>query len=313
MVETDGNGTFAILVLLLYLSAGFVFLRLWRFARQATRNSDFAIYVYSIIAALPVYLLTDRLIALPGGGLLVAWLSRNFASTALLVPDAQTVAKASLAIAIAALAAALLNVPITHNERLRRYLSHRLSSDPLNDVILYAVSEELPVLVTAFSGKVYLGYPLVADPYAADNRQALRLFPILSGYRSGDQTVVFNTAYPSIIDWDRRETLNRLNPMFQVTLPVSAITSVAPHDIRIDNRRFEAGGDTADALAQPSRDWIGHGEHAMRLYLIGLSLVFVALLASPELLWPCLLLGFPGVLLLVLSACHFEPDQATVS
>jgi len=134
-----------------------------------------------------------------------------------------------------------------------KYLNRKLDSekeidnsiqakgDPLELLLRNAMRDTRPVLLTAKSGKVYVG-SVTANFNPAFDIQSIKIMPILSGYRDPkDQTVTFTTDYftlltqiheqdPSVSDKDRLD--------LGTVIPVNEIRSVAIFSLPAYKRHF---------------------------------------------------------------------------
>ncbi|MBI5450358.1 MAG: hypothetical protein HY940_03285 [Gammaproteobacteria bacterium] len=136
----------------------------------------------------------------------------------------------------------LLNViiPSWNKYQLLQAIKH----DELEELIYHSVKYEKPLLVTLDSGKVYVGWAVVApNPLAAVKH--IKMLPLLGGYRNKDtQQVEFTTNYHEIITSIEQESdLDHLTlDDFFVILPTKNIILVHGFDITAYNK-FSTRGD----------------------------------------------------------------------
>ncbi|MBK5299709.1 MULTISPECIES: hypothetical protein [Gammaproteobacteria] len=104
---------------------------------------------------------------------------------------------------------------------------HDLNAD-LEIIVMRALELTMPVSVTMGNGKVYIGYVTGAiDP--GDKRDMLRILPVVSGYRAGEEmTLRFTTWYTTVYQrFKKDESLSHLNPeLFEVAFPLSEIRAI---------------------------------------------------------------------------------------
>lgn len=86
----------------------------------------------------------------------------------------------------------------------------------------------MPILFTLDGGKVYVGWA-VRGPNPAEERTAVRILPLLSGYRDDQQIVRFTTEYLKVIDKASSPDTPELNHLeigdFEVVMKYDSITS----------------------------------------------------------------------------------------
>ncbi|MFV2056883.1 MAG: hypothetical protein ACC707_10470 [Thiohalomonadales bacterium] len=83
----------------------------------------------------------------------------------------------------------------------RRLLLHiAIRNDDFERLVLRALRKLMPICVSMSNGKIYVGYVIsTIDP--AVERTALRILPLLSGYRDKDTNIMhFNTSYHEIYE-----------------------------------------------------------------------------------------------------------------
>lgn len=277
--------------LTLLLAAGFVFVKLWQVTRILSLKEGYAIYLSSVIAAVPLFVLSYKLVAWCGQGVATEVLGGLLTAARSLVGSERdlrflTLAFVSLPLAVGA--AALLNMPVRHNPVLQRYLYERLGDEePLDLVISEALERELPILVTLSTGKIYLGYSLSSELYGRSGSQWLRLAPWLSGYRQIDHRLVFTTLYEPVA-W--REQAQRLvhDERFQIAIPLSTVSSVTPFDMVLYSQYFagehahgEQTGDTSlsEVNTPAGWQWRASARTDLVFYIIGLFAMLVFSLA----------------------------------
>ena len=122
----------------------------------------------------------------------------------------------------------------------RRLLLHvAIRNDDFERLVLRALRKLMPICVSMSNGKVYVGYVVsTIDP--AVGRTALRILPLLSGYRDKDNcSTHFNTSYHEIYeqisDDDNDYENKKLNHLqvsdFEKVLPFNEIQSSHLFDI----------------------------------------------------------------------------------
>lgn len=104
----------------------------------------------------------------------------------------------------------------------------------LEIILMRSLELTIPVSVTLGNGKVYIGYVTGAiDP--GDKRDMLRILPVVSGYRAGEEMkLCFTTWYINVYQrFNKDESLNHLNPeLFEVAFPLSEIKTINLFDIK---------------------------------------------------------------------------------
>ncbi|EJM53578.1 hypothetical protein PMI29_05766 [Pseudomonas sp. GM49] len=110
----------------------------------------------------------------------------------------------------------------------------RVLNADLEIILMRSLELTIPVSVTLGSGKVYIGYVTGAiDP--GDKRDMLRILPVVSGYRAGEEMkLCFTTWYINVYQrFKKDESLSHLNPeLFEVAFPLSEIKTINLFDIK---------------------------------------------------------------------------------
>jgi len=112
----------------------------------------------------------------------------------------------------------------------RRLLLHiAVRNDDFERLVLRALRKLMPICVSMSNGKVYVGYVVsTIDP--AVERTALRILPLLSGYRDKDNcSTHFNTSYHEIYEQINDDENNYENKKLS-HLQVSDFEKVLPFD-----------------------------------------------------------------------------------
>jgi hypothetical protein len=104
---------------------------------------------------------------------------------------------AVLAFLLGATSWKLVNRRLSSHEELDKAI--RRKGDPLEVLLKDALRDNLPILLTIKSGKVYVG-TISTNFNPSNDVQSIKIVPILSGYRDPkDQTVTFTTDYYSAL------------------------------------------------------------------------------------------------------------------
>ncbi|MEW8606837.1 MAG: hypothetical protein AB2594_19080 [Candidatus Thiodiazotropha sp.] len=114
-------------------------------------------------------------------------------------------------------------------------LKHAIKNNDFEKLIARSVFSNLPIMFTLENGKVYVGWA-VAAPNPSHTRRAVRILPLLSGYRnSATHKVVFVTDYYEVFDKMTSDVSNELDHLtaedFEVVLPVDYIISAHLFDL----------------------------------------------------------------------------------
>jgi hypothetical protein len=73
------------------------------------------------------------------------------------------------------------------------------SNDDFEQLVIRSVRKSLPICVTMSNKKVYVGYAIrTIDP--GDKRTALRILPLISGYRTEEGLINFNVSYHDVYE-----------------------------------------------------------------------------------------------------------------
>lgn len=117
----------------------------------------------------------------------------------------QTVAHADVALLSIGAITLLLGLILGHllnlipfSKRFMLYLA--TENDDFERLVLRALRKLMPICVTMSNNKIYVGYVTgTIDPGV--ERTALRILPLLSGYRNKDDgTIIFNTSYHEVYE-----------------------------------------------------------------------------------------------------------------
>lgn len=246
-----GSAVFA----LLFLSSGYLFLRRWRITRpHAFRWDGHALYFSVVIATLALVTEADLLrvqveASGPAGIYITSKLSHlltAFATDQKLRALGLT-ALWSVPIALAGFTA--LNLPLRLSSVLRIRLYLQMSClDELEEFLLATSTRNMPVMVTLSSSKVYVGFSIEANG-TRDRKEWVRLEPLLSGYRNGEQEFNHTTDY----GWLHRGQLpdGHKRSDFDILLPASDIASVHAFDLGIYSKQF--AGAQSNPVETPPR------------------------------------------------------------
>jgi hypothetical protein len=267
-----------------------------------------AVYFASVIAAVPLFIISTSFYAALvandiGLELVTAFSSlieKFFGSVE--QKNSEVLSVAILSMPLAAIFAYIANVPIYRNSRLSRYFYEEIGDgEPLESVLSEAMENELPILVSLTSGKVYLGYSLVTELYGQSSSQWLHLAPWLSGHRDETQRLKFTTAYAPVA-WRRDQERLVHDPRFQLAIPLSAVCSVTPFDMEVYRNHFSVDGsrettqDDASSLAQEEKvDWRLSAKRDAYLYGTGLFLIGIGMLVMNVSFFPAFFFMFVGV------------------
>ncbi|MCU7853906.1 MAG: hypothetical protein KZQ80_17030 [Candidatus Thiodiazotropha sp. (ex Monitilora ramsayi)] len=116
-------------------------------------------------------------------------------------------------------------------------LRHAIQNNDFEKLLIDAFFKDMPILFSLDNGKVYVGW-VVAAPNPIHTRRAVRILPLLSGYRDSEtHQVKFLTDYFEIfelISSGKTEELNHLSADdFEVVLPVDCIISSHLFDLMV--------------------------------------------------------------------------------
>jgi hypothetical protein len=116
-------------------------------------------------------------------------------------------------------------------------LKHAIQNNDFEKLLIRAFLENMPILLTLDNNKVYVGW-VVAAPNPIHTRRAVRILPLLSGYRDSEtHQVKFVTDYFEIFELisnGKTEGLNHLSAAdFEVVLPVDSIISSHLFDLLV--------------------------------------------------------------------------------
>jgi hypothetical protein len=103
------------------------------------------------------------------------------------------------------------------------------SNDDFEQLIFRAVRKSLPVCVTMSNKKVYVGYAIrTIDP--GDKRTALRILPLISGYRTDEGLINFNVSYHDVYERIAPKDDNHEADEDLSHLEISDFEKVLPYD-----------------------------------------------------------------------------------
>ena len=227
---------------LIFLSSGYLFLRRWLITRpHAFRWDGHALYFSVVVAALVLVL--EAVIVrseVQSAGVAGSYLAQRvtnlletFATEKKLIGFGAT---ALWTVPIAALSVFALNLPLRICSYLRTQMFLRLSClGELEEFLLVTSTRNLPVMITLSSKKVYVGFSMEANA-ARDEKEWIRLEPLLSGYRDDQHEFAFTTDY----GWLHHGALpnNYRRADFDILLPASDIVSVHAFDLGIYLKHF---------------------------------------------------------------------------
>jgi hypothetical protein len=111
----------------------------------------------------------------------------------------------------------------------KRLLKNAIKNNDFELLIERASYHTIPIFFSLQCGKVYVGL-VVRSPNPIEERKAIRILPIMSGYReTSTQEAVFTTFYLEIfkkLGDDNHEDLSHLDPVdFEVVIPSDQISS----------------------------------------------------------------------------------------
>lgn len=274
------------LALTLFLAAGFLFVRRWSVTRILSLKEGQSVYYAAVLPAVALFFLSANLYGWLEG---LAYIRPAIDHLANVVRDGfavdangevRSVLMGVVAILLGLVVAEVFNAPIDLNSKLTRYLYEEFGeSEPLDLVLSEAAESELPVLVTMSTGKFYVGYSLVSEPYGVSGSQWLHLAPWLSGYRDLQSKLEFTTAYAPVAWRSAGERLVH-DEKFQIALPLSSVVSINPFDVEIYSKEFsgdetsrldESEVDPSSAIGEP--DWRQAAKRDARLYFLGITLL----------------------------------------
>ena len=94
----------------------------------------------------------------------------------------------------------------------------------------------MPVSITLASSKVYVGF-VTGSIEPGEQREMLRILPLVSGYRQGEAMKLrFSTWYSSIYEQFSVGELSHLRPeLFEIVLPLADVKSLNLFDIHAYN------------------------------------------------------------------------------
>lgn len=122
------------------------------------------------------------------------------------------------------------------------------------ELLLYrGFDKNLPIMFTLNTGKVYVGW-LVRAPNPVAKRKAVRILPLLSGYRSNEtQRVAFTTDYYDVLekvgDGEKEELNHLMIGDFEVVIPSSQICASHLFDVSAYLHFQEADQEDSDETA----------------------------------------------------------------
>lgn len=123
-------------------------------------------------------------------------------------------------------------------------LQQAIKNNDFELLILKSLDTSTPMLVSLNNGKIYVGWAVRA-PNPIERRRAIRVLPLMSGYRDTDHRTIFTTDYLTLldsIDTGEDQELNHLDRQdFEIVLPVDQIVSARLFDLTA-YRKF--GSDT---------------------------------------------------------------------
>lgn len=113
-------------------------------------------------------------------------------------------------------------------------LRNAIKNNDFEKLLFHALERDMPILFTLDSGKVYVGW-MIRGPNPVEVRRAVRILPLLSGYRDKDtHEVNFTTSYENIFNVivDDSEDLNHLNiGDFEVVIPSDCLSACHLFDV----------------------------------------------------------------------------------
>lgn len=233
-----GSAVFA----LIFLSSAYLFLRRWSITRpHAFRWDGHALYFSVVVAALVLVMEADLLrIEIEAGGTAGAYITdrlTNLLSTFATDQKLQVLGLTALwSVPIAVVCVVALNAPLRFSSLLRIQLYLRMSClSELEEFLLVTNTRNMPVMVTLSSKKVYVGFSIEANS-ARDEKEWIRLEPLLSGYRNSNHEFIHTTDYGWLHQGELPDHHKRSD--FDILLPASDITSVHAFDLSIYLKQF---------------------------------------------------------------------------
>lgn len=125
-------------------------------------------------------------------------------------------------------------------------------------LILRSVQRRRPVMFTMNDSKVYVGW-VIRAPNPVESRKAVRILPLVSGYRDSKLRVLqFTTDYVGLIDKisdnSPESSLNHLDfEDLEIVLPIDCIVSSHPFDFQAYGH-FRSVDVDADAGSDPGAE-----------------------------------------------------------
>ncbi|HEY2396415.1 MAG TPA: hypothetical protein VGH81_10625 [Rudaea sp.] len=267
---------------LVYLTSGFVFLRLWRLSRTLLMRSEghtlyflvvwaaFALGALSVAICHDIYatpIVGDDLHRFAATAIKAYLTTEKGEDTAAIDNAIRFGLSAFASMPLSVILAWLLNIPLRNSTTLGPDLLFRVSSIPELDCYLWdATKRSLSVMVTLSSGKVYVGNA-IETPKPGEAKTWVRLEPLLSGYRDQSHEFQPTTTYLWIHkERSAAEKAGKYFPMedFDILLPIDGIQSVHPFSIGTLRNRFAGAAANADQ-SDRSTDDDGGLAHKARL------------------------------------------------
>jgi hypothetical protein len=237
-----GSAVFA----LIFLSSGYLFLRRWHITRpHAFQWDGHALYFSVVVASLVLVVEADVLrIQIEAGSAAGSYVTKELAKlleTFATDKKLQTLGLTALwSVPIAVVSVVVLNLPLKLCSFLRTQLYLRMSClSELEEFLLVTSTRNMPVMVTLSSNKVYVGFSMEANG-ARDEKEWVRLEPLLSGYRNERHEFIDTTDYGWLHQGQLPDHYKRSD--FDILLPASDITSVHAFDLGIYINQFSTQG-----------------------------------------------------------------------
>ena len=243
---------------LLFLAAGYLFVSRWTVTRTASlRSTQNPQYFYAAIAAAFIYLLASMAIAAlrNASPLVVAAVTEvsGYVGDQITLPEQQRlkILKQLRHFAMAAVMAwtlpYVLDFPLKRNHRLVVAIFSRFNVYTRFETLVASVRGRLPLMFTQSTGKVYVGFVTSESAYGIEVGEWLSFEPFLSGYRDEQNRFLWTTNYLWLHKPEAHKTLSAMGMSkedFEITIPMSTITSAHPFDLDAYFNLFDNSNET---------------------------------------------------------------------